>query len=509
VHLRLEARAIADQHDLDPVARRAQRSSHLRAGRAITAHRVDDDSHETSVSEPRARGGTIEGVKRAGVRTVVVIAAAAGCQQLFGLDPPKVAGSDAPGPQDAQLACSSLFMRCNVDVLATCSTLGSAEVDTPCSWGCVPSPQAHCGELQPAGGGVAPGDVAAGSGLQAITLPDVVIDTDTGAILGSASNLRGSGTGVIAGIDYERRGSVAVFRFASLDVPAGVTVSATGVLPFALVTDGPITIEGIFDLTLMCMPRFPNAGGGMGAMAGSDAIGSGGGSGGASDNTTGGGGGGYGGAGGTGGRSTGPGASGGQTFGDAMITVLAGGGGGGGGGASSTGDGGAGGAGIQLASNRSITIAGSGGINAGGCRGRGAISQNAGGGGGAGGTVLLEAPTVSIAGAIAVNGGGGGAGGDCAGGGTMGAQHGQLSRSAALGGPACGAGNGSGGNGGASTTLAGASATSSNHSGGGGGGVGRIRIDTKTGSADTMGSVMSPDLTDSPTTCTQGAAVVQ
>ena len=68
-----------------------------------------------------------------------------------------------------------------------------------------------------------------------------------------------------------------------------------------------------------------------------------------------------------------------------------------------------------------------------------------------------------------------------------------------------------GGNGGWGGSLAGASGGSgSSLAGGGGGGVGRIRFNTRAGSATIDGvAILSPELTDSPTTCTQGVANTQ
>jgi len=86
--------------------------------------------------------------------------------------------------------------------------------------------------------------------------------------------------------------------------------------------------------------------------------------------------------------------------------------------------------------------------------------------------------------------------------------NGALGRDPALGSTA---GPAAGGNGGSGGSLAGApGGTGGGVAAAGGGSVGRIRFNTRAGSASIDGTaVLSPALTDTPTTCTQGVAATQ
>ena len=418
------------------------------------------------------------------------------CRQLFGLESPTHAAADAANDgviPDAGL-CTKASTQCLGTVLRTCSGAGVMAVDTMCAWGCVGANGPHCAQLVPAGGGVEPTDLQPDAMLMAIALTastGVLINTDTGAIgtVMATESIRAAGTGVISGIGYSINNGVAVFRFASLTVSADV--APVGNHAIALVADGAIDVSRVISLQATCVGNAGTLGGSPGGAASTSATGSGGGTG-APAPTDGGGGGGYGGTGGLGAGNI----AGGSRYGQPTIGVLVGGGGGGGGGGTA---GGNGGGAIQLASNTRISI--SGGINAGGCGGKSASGSISGaGGGGAGGTIVLEAPQISIPGKLAVNGGGGGGVGTATNG-----TNGTLDRTPAAG----GTGNGNGGVGAAASMLDGATATGL-EGGGGGGGIGRIRMNTRTGSADVLtGSVLSPELDDPGTTCTQGAAVVQ
>jgi hypothetical protein len=442
----------------------------------------------------------------------------AGCKQLFGIEDPVLAdGGDIPdgGP------CAMASAECvGADVLRTCAATGATPTDTACGWGCIDTGiamLAHCGQIAPAGGGVVPGDVAADPALADVVLDpgagdtDLFIQADTGRIgtAGDNGRFRINGTGVISGIDFEVTTAgtkMGVFRSRSLVISAPLVL--LGGEPIAWVADGEIRVDGVIDARGTCLDTVGGPGGMPGGLAIESSPGMGGGTGGGTDGSQGGGGGGYGGIGGHGGRSAGIGVAGGASFGDSTISILVGGGGGGGGGgASSVGSGSSGGGGgggaIQLVSNTAITISLAGGINAGGCGGKAATTTNGGGGGGAGGTILLEAPVITIAGTLAVNGGGGG-GGDT---GATSGQSGLLDRKAAQGG-AAGTGGSKGAAGGAASQRDGPTATNASHAGGGGGAVGRIRMNTRGGAADVTG-LLSPDFTDSLTTCTQGAAQVQ
>jgi len=437
-------------------------------------------------------------------RVVVLLLLAAGCRQLFGLEPPsRGVVVDAPSSDTADAyvpdagPCLAASTECLSDVLRTCSAPGATPVDTTCSWGCIGgTSSSYCGRLQPVGGGVTSDDLNPSSMLAGVTLSGpLIVDGDTGAI-GTTSlptSIRPSGAGIQNGIGYAVHGNVAVFRFASLTIAGGAIVAPAGAHAVALVADGAIDVAGTITTQASCVNGGGLLGAGQGGAAGADAVGSGAGRGGTG--SVGGGGGGHGGQGGVGGQgavnSNGP------TFGDAQITVLLGGGGGGGGGGAA---GGNGGGAVQLASNTRITIAG--GMNAGGCGGHSTGGGgNGAGGGGAGGAILLEAPAITISGALAVNGGGGGA----AGGSGTGA-NGTLDRTAAAG----DSGLPNGGDGAAGAITNGANGgVAVGRGGGGGGGIGRIRLDTRSGAASiTNGAVLSPAPSDN-TTCTQGVANIQ
>lgn len=429
------------------------------------------------------------------MRRLVLLLLAAGCRQLFGLEPPTHAVTDAADDgtiPDAGL-CVTASTQCLGTVLRTCSGAGVMAVDTTCAWGCVGSGGPHCGQLVPTGGGVVATDVTPDGLLMDVTLSGngLLINGDTGAIgtLTQTESIRAAGGGINNGIGYAVNNGVAVFRFASLAIPTDV--APIGNHAIALVANGTIDVAGLITMQGVCVTNGGTLGGSVGGAASTTATGSGGGTG-APAPTDGGGGGGYGGTGGLGAGNI----AGGSRYGQPTIGMLVGGGGGGGGGGTA---GGNGGGAIQLASNTLISIGG--GINAGGCGGKSASGSISGaGGGGAGGTIVLEAPQISIPGKLAVNGGGGGGVGT-----TINGRNATLDRT-----PAAGAtGNGNGGLGAAASMLDGAAATGI-EGGGGGGGIGRMRLNTRTGSADMpVGSVLSPEPDDPASTCTQGAATVQ
>ena len=424
----------------------------------------------------------------------------AGCRQILGFDEPTLgstsdgAVTDVPGDTPT---CTDMSTTCSGDALVVCTAPGTSAIVTPCVWGCLDSGASitpHCAQLVPSGGGVPPQDLLPNSLLMDTGLSSPTIDVDTGAISG---NIRAAGSGVQNGIGYAISPSgVAVFVFASLSMSG--TIKVSGAHPLALVANGAISVSGEIDGSGTCSANVAGPGGFTGGTAGMAGGGSSAGTGGG-DNTKGGGGGGYGGGGGAGGGGD----LGGGVNGDAMISTLLGGSGGGGGGANSSGGlGGGGGGAIQLTSNLYVHIEG--GINVGGCGGKGPGSAGGGGGGGgAGGAILIEAPTIEVTGILAANGGGGGAGDSNGGAGTDGAD----TRVPAQGGVAL-IGTGVGGVGAAGATTTGSPGGNGNHGGGGGGGMGRIRLNTKAGSAQVNGSTMSPALSDG-TLATQGVATVQ
>jgi hypothetical protein len=175
-------------------------------------------------------------------------------------------------------------------------------------------------------------------------------------------------------------------------------------------------------------------------------------------------------------------------YGTPALVPLVGGSGGGVGAIVSNGSGGGA---IQLVAGTSIDLKAGAFISAPGGGGNqgGLAAQQEGSGGGSGGAILLEAPTVTVAGALAVNGGGGGSGG-AAGGKNGDDGHDSDATPAAGGAPTMTDHGGNGGAGGTADGTDGVNATSSGA--GGGGGAGRIRINTTTGQATLTGATLSP-----------------
>jgi hypothetical protein len=417
-------------------------------------------------------------------------------------DDASVTATDASTLADAGMCVAASVSCADSSTLRTCVAGTPQPTDTTCLWSCDATGGAHCTKLQPSGGAVTAANLDPDAQLQAINFAGT-IDADTGAM----SGLRAAGPNVIAGIDYHLVNNVAVFRFGSLHITGAVSIGGTHAVAF--VANGDITIDGIIDVRGSCSGNEAGPGGLPGGAIKTSAGGQGGGIGGAGghDNCSGGSGGGHGFAGGQGGKSSGTSnTTGGGTFGDATISMLVGGGGGGGGGGNSGGAGGGGGGALQLASNGTITIGATGaaGVNAGGCGGN-LATNDGGGGGGAGGAILVEARVIHIGslGVLAVNGGGGG-GADS---GSTAGTDGLLSGAQANGGAT---GSSRGGKGGAQIMLGGADGADYKNGLGGGGGVGWIRINTRAASATLdSGSLLSPALTDTSSTTSQGPAVVQ
>jgi hypothetical protein len=277
----------------------------------------------------------------------------------------------------------------------------------------------------------------------------------------------------------QNRGDVALFTTQEMTVTEGTSVEISGLYPMIIVALGDVTIAGTLSVAGDYISGWAggfgsatNPGDGNGPGAGQLLANDGG-------TTEGAGGGGYCGLGGDGSGAPG---SGGATYGNANIDPLVGGSSGGLAptGGDLGGSGGGGGA-LQIVSATSITVTGTGVLNAGG---GGAVDYS--GGGGAGGAILLEAPVITIAGRVVANGGGGSDPGVFATGGCNASTDTSLT---------CG-GGGTGGAGGAGTTPNGYPGTGG---GGGGGGVGRIRFNTAAGAATfAPGAIVSPSLA---TTC--------
>ncbi len=411
--------------------------------------------------------------------------------------------------------CTAAGMSCAGLVLRECLAGNPMAIDHPCAWGCVAEPTAHCGELEPAGGGsVLSDDLHPMTGLADITLGSAgtTINADTGEIKdGDGTKIRDGGEGLKAGIIFDKRDSggwpVGTFRFNRLTITAS-EVNLIGKAAVALVAVTTIEVSGLLDAQGDCTNRTPGPGGGQGGDREKKGDGLGGGGGGV-HGCAGGGGGGHGANGGYGGAGT----PAGTKFGGPLIPTLIGGSGGGGGGsADGVGNGGVGGGGggaLHLAANQRITINGPG-IQAGGCGGKAAAA--CGGGGGAGGAILLEAPIIELTAAatLAVNGGAGAGGLDGEAG-----DDGALSAIVASGGAGGGQGmgtnhGGDGGMGGAGQIYVGGNAPSPGAAAGGGGGaVGRIRFNTASGSIVVGGATLSPPLGAIDSTTTQDMAATK
>lgn len=418
--------------------------------------------------------------------------------------------TDPPDTLPPALPCEALSAECIGTTLRECRTVGMEPIDTECAL-CVTSPVAHCETLVPAGGAVTANDLKSDPLIGNITIAAAAsLNSNNGEITG----VRGQGTGIVDGIEFQIVGNVGVFRFRSLAIDANL--SLRGDRAVALVANRRITVSAQIDARGDCSGNNAGPGGSDGGDPTQDGSGAGRGNGGSGshDDASGGSGAGFGAPGSAGGSSDGQGVTGpGTSYGD-IAMALVGGSGGGGGGSITGGVGGGGGGALQLVANDAVVFTGAGAINAGGCgaeRNPG-VHISGGGGGGSGGAILLEADAIDLGNAVvlAVNGGAGG-GGDVLG---ENGQNGQLSRNAASGGSGTGSGNGSsggrGGNGGAPGDLdgtVGQSGSANENAGGGGGGVGRIRIHTRA-DAQLTGDcgLCSPNFNDSNTTTTRGAA---
>lgn len=414
---------------------------------------------------------------------------------------------DAMVPPDAYVWCPTLGTSCIDELnLETCETVGHIPTYTQCNAGCVAAAPAHCGVIVPTGV-VTTTDLAEDPTLVAITISTPTsVNTDTGEIAG----VRGPGAGVIAGIDFEVRSGVGVFRFANLTTTAKVTFTGTNAVAVASLD----TIQANAELNVQgdCVGNHAGPGGTPGSVAGSGAGGDGMEAMGA---YPGGGGGGNGAAGGIGGHTIvsgvdTPGGAAGPSFGDPAISVLRGGGGGGAGAGPSGGAGGGGGGAIQLVARNEIVFSGTSaspaGVFANGCGGKHGSDAGGGGGGGAGGAILMEAPYIDTGFdwvSHSVVGGGGGS-----------HTYTGLSTEDGNGDYASRGGIPGGGDGGTreynGRTLAGTGGGGGGtRGGGGGGGVGRIRFNYVSGIRIPNGGDTVPNTGDAVTTATMGSASVE
>src|SRR5262249_31126845 len=125
--------------------------------------------------------------------TLLGCLAAIACRSRFdathpdgsGTAPGDAGGSDAidAPPPDAG-TCSMAAVTCaDGGTLRTCAVAGGQAVDTPCAWGCLDAPSAHCGVLVPSGGGVLATDVSS-TGLSGSIQISGTINGDDGSIAG-------------------------------------------------------------------------------------------------------------------------------------------------------------------------------------------------------------------------------------------------------------------------------------------------------------------------------------
>jgi hypothetical protein len=269
---------------------------------------------------------------------------------------------------------------------------------------------------------LAAGALVATGGPASARVPDFVagpalytVDTDALTITGPGAAFRGTAPG-----------DVATFSFRAVDIREGATVRVRGRRAFRLVAETSLRVAGRIDADgTSAVDGVPGSspGGPGGGAGGSNLAQPGEGSGGGGAATApghGGGGGGYGGRGARGGTdvgTAGSAGSGGATYGD-LDTMLVGGSGGAAGGFlpapdSSVGGGGGGGA-VELRAV-SVTVTGTGRVDANG--GSGAGGDCGASGGGSGGAILIHAATYLNEGWLSVGGGDGGIGGSCGDGG--------------------------------------------------------------------------------------------
>ncbi|HLU67206.1 MAG TPA: hypothetical protein VKZ63_13070 [Kofleriaceae bacterium] len=422
-------------------------------------------------------------------------------------------GDDGGGPDGGgDVTCQPDQTVCVGRVLETCNATGDGFVEAErvvCPLTC--EANARCTE---ASNIPADDQRTCGEGAPALTpvAGATVVLSDPGGGARITCSDCGEGPLVIeaAGVVEQGEVDLAWFCLSEVDIPDGVTVTASGSLPaIAFLVDGPANLAGGISLPGGDATETAAGAGGPGGFAGGAlATGDGedeepgnpgggpcGGAGGAragddgNHAAGGGGGGGHRGSGGEGGDGVSPngndtaggGGAGPGGCGQDTLEPLVGGSGGASGADGSCGPcgwpGGGGGGAIQISSR--VMVAVSGPISAQGGTGYGVASGNdgrgGGGGGGGGGAILLEAPTVAVSGRLRVDGGAGGA-----------------------------AGGGPGAPGAAGPSQNGATAADGNNNAeggpGGGGGGGRVRLNGVTPPACPGPAGISPSAS-----CTTGA----
>lgn len=372
-------------------------------------------------------------------------------------------------------------------MLTICGSNGQVERAEMCSFGCAMSGD-NCQNLDPSNGlgGELDGATTSPSVLLEPSTATTTIDTDTGEVLhGGAALTIPSAIKIQAGLP-----NIRIFQVKSLVVRNPVKVSGAAAL--AIVSDGDVEIAST--ITIAGRGRSPGPGSIFDPAAGcagrSTTI--------VNTQAPGPGGAGFAARGGVGGSlSSAAGGSAGMPVGTDTLEPLRGGCVGGAviDGTTPINHRGGGGGALQVSSRNRIMVTAGGVIDAGGGGGAAVFYP---GGGGSGGGILLEAAEVTVNGTLVANGGGGGSS----------AGMGEDGRTAprttppvglsARGGVSSQTAYGSGGDGGsreggAKNGNAAVETSGFITGGGGGGGVGRVRVNTRTGTFIQTGSLISPE----------------
>ena len=397
------------------------------------------------------------------VALLTITVAACGFPKLQPVGNGSGTGDGGGGDSTGSFCAASTPLRCEGNMLVSCNSQGTAEVQESCALRCDASTLVCENKVAPSNGYAPQLDAAATEPNISIAATTMFVTTDYNASTGTVKI--GSQLVKAAVVPNANGGpDVLVMSVGSMTIPAGVTLTilsdGSTWREVAFMSAGDVSILGTLKRAESGLPGSNDPCTGVSSNAA-----------GADNDVPGGGGGAYGGAGAEGGSivTVTTKTPGGAVTGEPTLVPLRP--GCWGGNTAGLGAGGSGGGAIQITSGTHITVSGA--LGAPGYGG----SVNA--GGGAGGAILLEAPIVTIAagGGVYANGGSGGCGSF-----TQSGSEGDMSTSPALGGP-CSNGQ-SGGNGGAGTTaptdgqsLANTVGTKQ-YAGGGGGGVGRIRINT-------------------------------
>ena len=390
------------------------------------------------------------------------------------------------GPPTDTWVCTEGTLRCRNAQVQICSN-GEFVTQEICEFGCISSPEPHCGKPV-FSNGITMEDMEAGTTPFSPGVGNTVIDTDNISITGPDAPPDGSYEYRIVDRASQGLPHLLILSFQEISIPEGANVRVEGEKPLAMLARDRITVEGLLDVGVAA-DGSPGPGGFPGGLDGAAGMGPGkglqGNVGSLNFKEGGGGGAGFGAQGGNGGSAgTTSGGEGGNGYGNPQLNPLIGGSGGGSGGrgaGSTPGRGGSGGGAIMLASLDTVRVSLSGVITSGGGGGEGGETQEAGGGGGSGGGVLFAAPVVQIMGIVAVNGGGGG------GAETTLPEHGENGQPSSS--EAAGGTNGGGGGAGVVSTGESGEETVS-HGGGGGGATGRIRIESR--DTPNLTGVLSP-----------------